>query len=45
MRFSANLDISQTEPCPEIGEGALLVWGDVDCSGVVNATDALKILR
>jgi hypothetical protein len=45
MRSSANLEVSQTEPCPEIGEGALLVWGDVDCSGVVNATDALRILR
>jgi hypothetical protein len=45
LRFSAQLYVSQTEPCPEVGEGAPPVWGDVDCSGAVNSTDALKTLR
>lgn len=44
VRFSARLDVPQTQPCPDIGEGAP-AWGDVDCSGVVNTTDALKTLR
>jgi hypothetical protein len=45
MRFSAQLNVSQSEPCPDIGGGAVPVWGDVDCSGAVNSSDALKALR
>jgi hypothetical protein len=44
------LEVSQTEPCPDIGstvmvDGVPRKWGDVDGDGDVNAVDALKILR
>ena len=46
LRHSASLPVSQTEPCPDIGEPLLAAdFGDVDCDGMVNAIDALKILR
>jgi hypothetical protein len=39
--------VAQSEPCADIGAtiGDGYVQGDVDCSGAVNAIDALKILR
>ena len=45
LRHVAQLSVSQTEPCPDIGTDAASLWGDVDCSGGVTAVDALKILR
>ncbi|HSP55496.1 MAG TPA: hypothetical protein VLS25_07905, partial [Dehalococcoidia bacterium] len=45
LRHVANLLVSQTLPCPEIGTDAASIWGDVDCSGQVTSVDALKILR
>ncbi|HSP55341.1 MAG TPA: M36 family metallopeptidase, partial [Dehalococcoidia bacterium] len=52
LRNVASLSVSQTEPCPDIGQGLLGIpqgiaplQGDVDCSGSVNSVDALKILR
>ena len=45
LRFVAQLSVSQTEPCPNIGENVASFWGDVDCSGEVTSVDALKILR
>ncbi|HSP55954.1 MAG TPA: hypothetical protein VLS25_10245, partial [Dehalococcoidia bacterium] len=53
LRDVASLSVSQTEPCPDIGQGLLGIapqgiaplQGDVDCSGSVNSVDALKILR
>jgi hypothetical protein len=44
LRYVAGLTVSQTLPCPGIGQGAP-VFGDVDCNGGVNAVDALRILR
>jgi hypothetical protein len=38
--------LPQNEPCPAIGSGGKEgLFGDVDCNGVINAVDALKILR
>jgi hypothetical protein len=45
LRFVAQLSVSQTEPCPDIGTDVASVWGDVDCSGSVTSVDALKVLR
>jgi hypothetical protein len=45
LRLVAELSVTQNEPCPDIGEDAASVWGDVDCSGSVTSVDALKILR
>jgi hypothetical protein len=46
LRYSAGLSVSQTEPCPDVGEPLLPAgFGDVDCSGGVNSVDALKVLR
>jgi hypothetical protein len=46
LRSSAALSVSQTEPCPDIGENLLpALFGDVDCSAAVNSVDALKVLR
>ena len=46
LRHSVGLAVSQTQPCPSIGDpvGAH-PFGDVDCSSVVNSADALKVLR
>ena len=49
LRFDAGLSAG-TGDCPAIGEAVeaddqSLVWGDVDCDGVVNPVDALKLLR
>jgi CSLREA domain-containing protein len=45
LRYVAQLSVSQTEPCPDIGTEVASFWGDVDCSGSVTSVDALKILR
>jgi hypothetical protein len=45
LRHVAQLSVSQTEPCPDIGTDVASFWGDVDCSGSVTSVDALKILR
>ena len=45
LRFVAQLNVSQHEPCPDIGDDVASIWGDVDCSGSVTSVDALKILR
>jgi len=50
LRHVVGLEVSQTEPCPDIGstvmvDGVPRKWGDVDGDGDVNAVDALKILR
>jgi hypothetical protein len=46
LRSNAALSVSQTEPCPDVGENLLPgLFGDVDCSGAVNSVDALKVLR
>jgi hypothetical protein len=45
LRHVAELSVSQTEPCPDIGTEVASFWGDVDCSGSVTSVDALKILR
>lgn len=45
LRYVAQLSVSKTEPCPDIGANVASIWGDVDCSGSVTSVDALKILR
>jgi hypothetical protein len=46
LRHSASLPVTQSEPCPDLGEDmGGHPFGDVDCSNLVNAVDALKILR
>jgi hypothetical protein len=53
LRFFAGLAVVQTDPCTDIGVSTTanatapnpIHIGDVDCSGAVNAVDALKILR
>jgi len=50
LRHVVGLEVSQTEPCPDIGstvtvDGVPRKWGDVDGDGDVDAVDALKILR
>jgi hypothetical protein len=50
LRHSASLPVVQSEPCTDIGQGALTsgwMQGDVNCSGgaPVNSIDALLILR
>ncbi len=47
LRFVVGLSVSQSEPCLDIGQLLPSTWkmGDVNCSGGVNAVDALLILR
>ena len=45
LRYVAQLSVSKTEPCPDIGADVASIWGDVYCSGGVTSVDALKILR
>jgi len=47
LRYTIALPVSQTEPCPDIGNdiGTGQLNGDVDCDGDVDPVDALKILR
>jgi hypothetical protein len=45
LRHVAELSVSQTEPCPDIGTDTASIWGDVDCNGAVTSVDALKVLR
>jgi hypothetical protein len=51
LRFGAALSVVQSEPCLDLGMPRALAppenWnmGDVNCSAVVNAVDALLILR
>ncbi len=45
LRHVAQLSVSQTEPCPDIGTDVASVWGDVDCNGSVTSVDALMVLR
>jgi hypothetical protein len=47
LRYAAGLSVTQTEPCPDPGQGLANgeVQGDVDCSNTVNSVDALKLLR
>jgi hypothetical protein len=51
QRDLASLPISQTQPCPGIGEivdiqdASKHPWGDVDCDGDVDTVDSLKLLR
>jgi hypothetical protein len=45
LRFRAGLSVTQNEPCPDMGTGQGGLFGDVDCSGIVNSVDSLKIQR
>jgi hypothetical protein len=50
LRHDAQLDVQQTQPCPEDGEmvlvnGVLRPWGDIDCDNDVDPGDGLKALR
>ena len=53
LRNNAGLLVAQTEPCTDVGISTVANEtspvprhiGDVDCSGAVNAIDALKVLR
>jgi len=45
LRHVAQLSVSKSEPCPDIGTATESMWGDVDCNGDVTSVDALKILR
>jgi hypothetical protein len=45
QRFVAELDVRQTQPCPDIGKSAEHVFGDIDCDDDVDPVDALFILR
>jgi hypothetical protein len=46
LRYSAGMPVVQAEPCFDIGHAlGSGVMGDVNCSGAVNAVDALLILR
>jgi hypothetical protein len=45
LRFVSGVEVSQPAGCPNPGDQANPLWGDVDCSGAVDAVDALKILR
>ena len=49
LRHVVGLDVSQQEPCADIGstvsvDGTPRLWGDVDGDGDVDAVDALKLL-
>jgi hypothetical protein len=44
-RFVVQLVYMQNEPCPDIGTGSPGDFGDVNCDGLINAVDALMILR
>jgi hypothetical protein len=44
LRNGAQLSVTQTEPCIDIGLSFPHI-GDVDCNGSVTSVDALKILR
>jgi hypothetical protein len=47
LRFTVDLSVSQSEPCPDIGNtsGSGFDNGDVDCDNDVDPVDALRILR
>ena len=53
MRAAASADwitLTNTGDCPEFGTelnvgGSTQRWGDVDCSGIIDVIDALKLLR
>jgi len=45
LRHVAGLDVSQTEPCPDIGTADGELFGDINCDGDVTAADALFVLR
>jgi hypothetical protein len=50
LRHVAQLSVSQTEPCPDIGQVLVAinngnVQGDINCDDNITAVDALFILR
>jgi TolB protein len=46
LRHDAGLSVSQTEPCPDIGQQfSDSAFGDLDCDGVIGPVDGLKTLR
>lgn len=55
LQSVASIPYQQAQGCPKIGDqvqivqvagiGTPVLWGDLDCNGVVAATDALSLLR
>jgi len=49
-KFLSKPDLSQTEPCPDLGSSIsiaahLYVWGDGDCNGVIAPRDGQAVLN